>query len=76
MRTKEEILDNLIFLPINEWWNNAMLSSMQEYADEQSIAFAEWKEVYLNSFANSDELRIKLSYTTAELLQIFKNENK
>jgi hypothetical protein len=61
------------------------LNAMQEYADEQSIAFAEWKDK-INFHDNENCYDIKSAVTltddlwtikhTAKLLQIFKNEIK
>ena len=53
--------------------------AMQECADEQSVAFAEWIKTNAYSVDGSWYLHRYFSgeiYTTTELLNIFKNENK
>lgn len=91
MRTKEEILkknDVYDALSVNSWILDSVDDSMEEYAtiyaDEQSVAFAEFLLLnYQPRFPNKKEwLKVDNSrlynpvYTTSELLQIFKNENK
>lgn len=87
---KEEILkDNLN----NTNWNYLdhvmnsgrsypdILNAMQQYADEQTLAFANWKDTLFHDirkecfdyYKSTDSYVIK---SNAELLQIFKNENK
>jgi len=84
MRTKEEILKKKVgnvYYENNAITTSEALDSMQEYADEQSIAFAEW--MILNNvefYDNTDDGDIYLFNglhfrTLPELLQIFKKEN-
>jgi len=73
MRTKEDYLKKKIGDSDNPiYYNQNIHDAMQEYADEQSVAFACWirdSAEYRNEFSNG-------LISTTELLHIFKNENK
>ena len=77
MRTKEEILDRYLngFNWVH-WSKDNAQKAMQEYADEQSIAFGEWMHLNCLRQPNNVYSYNCLNYTITELLQIFKNENK
>ena len=93
MKTKEEIYKEYSDNPIAWMEKNGITSTkgvilrlMQEDADEQSIAFAEWivdnytpngrKGCWDSNELNSERESKYLIDSTTKLLQIFKNENK
>lgn len=88
METKEEILkqyESFRFktdeLDEIHYYKDNVLLSMQQYADEQTLAFTNWKDTLFHDirkecfdyYKSTDSYVIK---SNAELLQIFKNENK
>lgn len=84
MKTKEEILEEEFGISIDAKNTTPMdkgecIRVMQNHAEQQSIAFAEWLRVNAKPsifLGKYDYFGDKETYTTTELLNIFKNENK
>jgi len=55
---------------------NSIIKAMQEYAEIEAVAFAEWKDIYIETYINSDELIPKESKTYSELYKIYKKKNE